>query len=349
MKLFIFYLSLATFLAVIIFFMASTKPYQGEVTDHFNGKNFYIEGKEQKKFSDFIKWRRERDAKKWPCEIKLKTTTPPPIAKIEGDKIRIALIGHSTFLIQTAGLNILTDPVFSEKTGPLMLGVKRVTPPAIEIDDLPKIDYILISHNHYDHLDLPSVNKLFKKFKPQILLPLGVSNNFDKKIAKDYVHELDWWQEKYINDQISIDLVPAYHWSKRSILDTNKTLWGGFVIKSNNGNIYFAGDTGLEDGKFFYEISKKYNNIKVALLPIGAYLPFWFMAPEHTSPQDSVEIAQILGAENAIPMHYNTFQLADDEYGQAIAELEEIIQKQGDNLKTKFIIKDFGQVSEFSR
>ncbi len=318
--------------------------YKGKVSDHFDGKRFFnnVKYKQDLPPFAFFKWRFNRTPGTWPKHIDL-DEQPAPLKHVYENKLRVTLVGHATFLIQTGGYNILTDPVWSDKIGFLGFGPRRVIEPAIKFSDLPKIDIVLISHNHYDHLDIPTLKELNAKFSPIILAPLGVVNSVIKKaLGKCNCYEMDWWQKEVFSENFKIGFVPAYHWSKRKIFDTNASLWGGYVIESKAGNTYFAGDTGIGDREAFSQIKEFYKDIKLALLPIGAYLPSWFMARNHISPKEAIEIFEILDADYAAPMHYNTFELADDSYNQALDELESELHLKEISRK-KFVTLTFGK------
>jgi len=204
------------------------------------------------------------------------------------------------------GLNILTDPIWSLRAGPVSwLGVKRVRAPGVSMDDLPKIDYILISHDHFDHLDLPSLKALVNRHHPQILAGLGV-RKFLATQDINKVEELDWWQEfQCPKTDNRFVFVPAIHNSGRSPFSGNKTLWGGFVIDGPVGQIYFAGDTGY--GNFVEEIGSRFKDIKLTILPIGSYEKRWFMKSQHMNPEDAVKVHRALQAQQSMGIHYATF------------------------------------------
>ena len=237
----------------------------------------------------------------------------------------VYFVNHSTFLIQLGNFNILTDPVWSNRVSPFKwLGPQRMRPPGIKFGELPDIHLVLISHNHYDHLDVSTLIKIHKKFNPLIITPLGVSKLLLQK-GIDNCIEMDWWQNQKINDQSEIVCVPALHFSGRGMFDRDKTLWAGFIIKSTFGNIYFAGDTGY--GDIFKQIGKEYGPINLAILPIGAYLPQWFMSPIHTSPEEAVKIHLDLQADKSVAMHFGTFPLADDGMWQPQEDLKKEKEK----------------------
>ncbi len=234
------------------------------------------------------------------------------------EEFTVTWIGHSTLLIQIDGINILTDPIWSERCSPVnFAGPKRHVPPGLAFDDLPEIDVVLISHDHYDHLDKATIKMLGNK--PLYLVPLGVG-----AILRDWgmtrYSEMDWWDSMKFNG-VEIVCVPAQHFSGRSLFNRNKTLWSGWVVRGKNQNFYFAGDTGYFPG--FKEIGKRYGPFDLAALPIGAYLPRWFMGPVHLSPDEAVDAYIDLRAKKFVAIHWGTFELADeplDEPPKALAQ-----------------------------
>ena len=220
-------------------------------------------------------WFATRRPPRWP-RVVAATIAPKPVERVTGNTIRATLIGHATVLLQVAGLNLLTDPIWSQRASPLSwLGPKRVRPPAIRFDDLPPIDAVLLSHSHYDHLDRPTLAALHRRDRPLVLTGLKVG----RLVPAKPVVELDWWQRHALSDSIAATYVPAQHFSARSPFDRNKTLWGGFVLETPAGAVYFAGDTGA--GPHIATIGERFGPMTLSLLPIGAYLPRWFMAPVH--------------------------------------------------------------------
>lgn len=297
-------------LSSLIGFLISAPKYQGPKSDHFNGKKFFNPNQvEAKGFAAVFKWYRQRDQGEWK-ELTEVSQGPPPPDRIDQSKARITLVNHSTVLVQLYGLNIITDPIWSQRTSPFeWAGPKRMRPPGIKFEDLPPIDLVIISHNHYDHLDLPTMKKIYQRFKPTVYVPLGVGKFLNNK-GIDQTVEMDWWDEKDLSDQVKLLSVPAQHFSGRGTLDRDATLWSGYVIKTPKGNVFFAGDTGY--GSFFKDIGQRCDPIKISLIPIGAYQPRWFMSPIHVSPQEAVQIHQDVQSEVSFAIHYGTFPLADD-------------------------------------
>ena len=219
--------------------------------------------------------------------------------------LQVTWIGHATALVQIEGVNILTDPVFSERASPVSIwGPRRYTRPAMGLAQLPPIDYVVISHNHYDHLDLPSVHALGNKV--HWLVPLGLKAWF-KREGVTRVTELDWWQGVQL-DGVNFILTPTQHWSGRGLTDTNATLWGGWAIARAGWRVWFGGDTGYAE-PLFKDIGRRLGPFDLALIPIGGYGPRWFMREKHADPDDAVRICQDIGARVAVPIHWGTFVL----------------------------------------
>jgi len=294
--------------------------YQGPVSDHFDGKHFSApEPLPPKSWLDVWKWRLTARRMPWPQWVNITPDKPP--AQVEGSQLRVSFVNHATFLLQTEGLNILTDPIWSDRASPLsFIGPKRVTAPGIVWNDLPKIDLVLISHSHYDHLDIPTLKKLVARDNPQIIVPLGVDTIIRNHMPQAKVQAMDWGQEDDFSG-IAIHAEPTYHWSARSFWDRNETLWASYVIATPHGKIYFSGDTGYASGKVFREIGKKYGSIRFAMIGIGAYEPRWFMKPSHINPDEAVQVFQDIRAQHAVPMHWGTFQLSDEGRDQPVQDL----------------------------
>jgi L-ascorbate metabolism protein UlaG (beta-lactamase superfamily) len=337
-----------TLLTVILMFNLggyyfSAPKYKGFVTDHFNGKTFINPGSVKAKgLADVLRWAMNRKPEPWTENMDLKYGEEPVERNAEG--IRITFVNHSTFLIQVDGVNILTDPVWSERCSPIpFVGPKRMRPPGIRFEDLPPIDVVILSHNHYDHLDVPTMKKLIKTHDPEIMTPLGVGA-FIKQLGSDRTRDLDWWEEASLPSNLSVVAVPAQHFSGRGTFDRDATLWCGYIIKSKSGNIYFAGDSGY--GEFFKTIGERYGEMAISLIPIGAYLPQWFMSPIHISPQVAVQVHKDVNSKISLGMHFGTFPLADDGQGQPESDLNEAIKKAG-LAQGEFIAPVVGEVVTF--
>ncbi|MDP4709015.1 MAG: MBL fold metallo-hydrolase [Rickettsiaceae bacterium] len=329
-------------LLAILFIIASltscSNYHDGDMSDHFDGNRFFDpEIKNSNNFWSFLKWQITKKSTAWPGYVEVKKYDIPP-TKVFGNELRISNVGHVTFLIQTQGLNILTDPVWSKRASPMSFaGPKRVIEPGIKFDALPPIDVVWISHNHYDHLDIATIKKLWAKHKPRIITPLGndtIIHSYDKKIQ---VESYDWGDEVKISDNVKFHLTPMQHWSARGIFDRNKALWAALTIETSAGNIYFVGDSGYGNGRYFKRDKEKFKQFRVAMLPMGAYEPRWFMQYAHMNPTDMLKAHQDLGSPYTIPSHYDVFKLTDEGRGEALTALEEAMQNQQINNKIKIL------------
>ena len=291
--------------------------------DHFDGKRYFNPfGAAAQPFTAVPRMLQEPRAR-WPARIDVPPRQPPAL---EGAAAVVTFIGHSTFLIQTAAGNILTDPMFSQRAGPLnLLGPRRVRQPAVRFDDLPPISTVLLSHNHYDHCDRWTLGRLAKRFDPIVVTPLG-NERLVKSAGIKRVEELDWWQQA-VSAPFPITLTPARHFSARTPFDRNRALWGGFVVGVAPARIFFAGDSGYSP--LFRDIRQRLGPIDLALLPIGAYEPRWFMQAVHMNPAEAVEAHLDLGAPQTIGMHFGTFQLTTEGIDDPLRALAEARDARG--------------------
>jgi L-ascorbate metabolism protein UlaG (beta-lactamase superfamily) len=250
---------------------------------------------------------------------------PPP--RVEGAAWRVSYVGHASFLVQTAGLNILLDPVWSMRASPFRhVGPKRVNDPGIAFADLPPIDVVLVSHAHYDHLDTATLSRLAAAHHPQVITPLGndaIMRAHDKAIAAE---AYDWHDRVEIGRDAAVTLVQTRHWSARNLSDRNMSLWASFVIEVPGGRIYFVGDSSYGEGRHFRDARQRYGPFQLALLPIGAYEPRWFMADQHMNPAEAVQAFIDCGAKRALGHHYGTFQLTDEAIDAPLVALAEALQ-----------------------
>ncbi len=286
--------------------------------------------KNEKSLSEVLKWSWSREE---PKKEFIKVNDNINLKSLNDLDNFAIWIGHSTFLINNGDLTILTDPIFSERASPLSFaGPKRLIKPVIKIKDLPQIDIITISHNHYDHLDINSLRKIQKKFPDvKILVPKG-----DLKLLKNYNlkkngYEFLWWEEMTIKNT-KFTFTPAQHWSARGLRDRNKSLWGSWFIKSGNRNIFHAGDTGYS--KDFKEIRNRLGKVDFAMIPIGAYDPEWFMSYSHVNPEEALNIARDLNAKKSIGMHWGTFILTDEPVLEPREKLKKIVLETNVNFYT---------------
>lgn len=307
-------------IALFIGWWLSAPGYKGPTSDHFNGSKFINAGEvEANGFLDVMKWMVNRDQGDW-SYVDFSPGPAPPAQVDSG--CRVTFVNHSTFLIQVDGLNILTDPVWSKRVSPFSFaGPKRMRPPGIRFADLPPIDVVLISHNHYDHLDKSTLQRLEERDQPTVIAPLG-NAAYLRSIGCSVVVERDWWEDTLVQ-AMPIRLVPAQHFSGRGLFDRDKTLWSGFVIESQWGNIYYAGDTGY--GDFFKAIGQRYDSIDVAILPIGAFKPKWFMSPIHIGPAEAIQAHKDVNSQFSIGCHYGTFPLADDGMNEPQTQLQQLL------------------------
>ena len=221
--------------------------------------------------------------------------TPPP--RVDGNKVRLSFVGHASWLIQTAGLNILVDPVWSMRASPVSFaGPKRHNDPGIAFDALPKIDVVLVSHGHYDHLDIATLSKLSAKFSPRVITPLGNDVTMRDADSAIKAEAFDWQDRVELGNGIAVTLVPTRHWSARGLFDRNKALWASFVLETPAGKLYIVCDSGYGEGKHFRRVAEKHGPLRLAILPIGAYEPRWFMKDQHMNPSDAVKALADCGA-----------------------------------------------------
>lgn len=253
----------------------------------------------------------------WPSRIDQPPRRPPAL---DGAAAVVTFIGHATFLIQTAAATILTDPMYSQRAGPLkVLGPRRVRQPAVPFDDLPAVSVVLLSHNHYDHCDLPTLGMLARYFDPVVITPLG-NGPLVRSSGIRRVEELDWWQEAKTST-VPVTLTPAQHFSARSPFDRNRALWGGFMIVVDGARMFFTGDSAY--APLFHDVGQRFDPIDLALLPIGAYEPRWFMQSVHMNPAEAVQAHLDLGASQSVGMHFGTFQLTTEGIDEPLRALDE--------------------------
>ncbi len=272
----------------------------------------------------------------WPTSVDVRQQVPPGLNDAPAV---VTFIGHATFLIQTAAGNVLTDPMYSERASPLpWLGPRRVRQPGVRFADLPPISTVLLSHNHYDHCDLPTLRRLAARFDPLVITPLG-NRRLVKSAGIRRVEELDWWQQTTTGAS-TITLTPAQHFSARTPFDRNRALWGGFVVNAPDFRFYFAGDTAY--APFFGDIRRRLGPIDLALLPIGAYEPRWFMQAVHMNPAEAVQAHVDLAAVQSIAMHFGTIQLTTEAIDEPIRALDEACRL-NDIPRSRFLTLEFGE------
>lgn len=316
-----------------------------QISDHYDGKRFSnLSGRRAKGLCDVLRWMVSRKRQPWPRHVE--HTTVPPLEKPANGELAITFINHSTFLLQSAFANILTDPIFSERASPLpFVGPRRARKPGVAFADLPKVDVVLISHNHYDHMDIPTLQQLEKRDAPLFVTTLGnrsrlVSSHLSR------VEEHDWWERVLVQGNLRITVTPAEHFSARGFADRNRSLWGGFFLEITGWSILFAADSGY--GPHFTAIREKLGAPDVALLPIGAYLPRWFMRDIHMDPEDAVQAHLDLCATESIGMHFGTFPLSDESIEQPVNDLQRALQNR-DVPPGQFRVLGFGESRVFRR
>ncbi len=314
--------------AVGIGYVISAPRYTGPVSDHFDGQRFFTPGAPSPKgFKDVIGWQMHHERTQPWSPYHNDPPQPAPPARVDGDPVRVTFINHATVLLQFDGLNVLTDPVFAQRVSPFQFaGPKRDCPPGIRFADLPPIDVLLLSHNHWDHLEIDTVTKLCTHYRPQVFCTLGVKAFLEQHGCRN-VTEMDWQQTARINPDTMLHCVPAQHFSGRGIFDRNATLWAGYVIDSQKaGKLYFAGDSAY--GPHFRTIGEQFGPLKLALIPIGAYKPKWFMSPVHCSPEEAVQIHRDIQSQQSLAIHFGTFPLADDGETEPVTDLQRALNAQ---------------------
>jgi len=321
--------------------MANCSGQNYVISDHYNGSEFYNPEPSDHTFGDMLVWLWEMETVKWPEWI-YDPSQPKPELYAVHNGCSFTYINHSTTLIQIDSINILTDPIWSDFAGPVSwLGADRVRDPGVKFDDLPPIGIVLLSHDHFDHLDLPTLKKLVKTFNPVILTGLGLKTFLaDEDITN--VVELDWWDEYKISDsEIMITFIPARHSSGRGLFDGNETLWGGFVIENNSKRILFAGDTAY--GIFLGRIHRIYSSFDLTILPVGNYEKRWFMRNQHMNPEDAVRAHLLLNSKQSVGIHYATFaEHPEQEINAHEKDLEEALDKFNVD-EVRFRILKFGE------
>ncbi len=324
------------------------KAYSGPVSDHFDGQRFFDpDGSPPKTLGQVLRWQlgRRRERAVWPeWAPSPHADTPPP--RVEGSAVRLSFVGHVSWLIQTAGLNILVDPVWSDRVSPFSFaGPKRRNDPGIALEALPKIDVVLVSHGHYDHLDAATLSKLAARFSPRVITPLG--NDIIMKEADGAIkaEAYDWKDRVELGNGIAATLVPTRHWTARGLFDRNKALWASFVLETPVGKLYIVCDSGYGEGTHFRRVAEAHGPLKLAILPIGAYEPRWFMRDQHMNPSDAVRALADCGAEQALAHHHGTFQLTDEAIDAPAVALAEALDE-AKVPREKFVVLKPGQVFE---
>ncbi len=297
-------------------------------SDHFDGKRFFnptLPAGYGPSLGTVFKMLREPRTR-WPRSVENKGVPQLNVTRAIDD-ITVTFVNHATFLIQIGGIAILTDPIWSERASAVTwAGPRRARQPGVAFDDLPRIDLILLSHNHYDHLDIATLKRLRLAFSPTILIAAGDARLVGPLGFRD-MREMDWWDETPIGEALKFTFVPAQHSSARGLFDRHRSLWGGYMIESRGRRIYFSGDSGYS--RHFADIKSRLGPPDIAMLGIGAYEPRWFMEPIHMNPAEAVRAHADLGARHSIGMHFGTFQLTPEAIDQPQADLKIALAESG--------------------
>ncbi len=293
--------------------LAGNRYYQGPVSDHFDGTSFFNPGGvEPLGFRDLMRWQFWEGRASWPALFASPFGATRPEARVDGQGLRVTMVGHATLLVQVAGVNILTDPLWSERASPFSFaGPKRVNAPGIAFEDLPKIDLVLLSHNHYDHLDLVTLKRLKDVHDPLVITPLGNDTIVKAGVPQMRIAAHDWG-ESVAAGPLGVHLEPAHHWSARGTGDRRHALWAAFVVETPAGRIYHVGDTGFHSGINYRAAADKFGGFRLAILPFGAYEPRWFMQGQHQNPDEAVQGMKLANARHVAGHHWATFRLTNE-------------------------------------
>lgn len=329
-----------TLAAVLLSGCFSGPRYSGPVSDHFDGERFTNPtDRSRPGFGDMLELATSRDPGPWYPGTRNVRFAPPP-RRVGAGALRVTFVNHATTLIQMDGLNILTDPIYSERCSPVgFAGPARVRPPGVAMEDLPPLDAVIVSHNHYDHFDLPTLKALAQR-NPGLRIFVGLGNGaLLDEAGIPGGEEVDWRQRVALSEAVTLVAWPSQHFSGRGLTDGDATLWLSYVLLGPGGPVYFAGDTGM--GPHFAAAGEAFGPFRLAVLPIGAYKPRWFMSPIHIDPQQAVEAALALGARTSLGMHFGTFPLGDDGQYEPVRELKAALEAA--RPRPRFWVLRFGQ------
>lgn len=294
-------------------------------SDHYDGTSFFNpDNPKGNGLWDGLKLLFSFDFESWPDSVK-NAQALNLHSNLGKDEVAITFVNHATVLIQTEHFNLLTDPVWAERVSPFSwIGPKRHRQPGIAFSDLPEIDIVVISHNHYDHLDVETLKQLNTTFHPMFIVPLGNKKLLEENGIQQVV-ELDWWQSVETPQKLKLSLAPAEHFSNRWLFDKNQSLWGSYVISFNGHTVYFGGDTAYSP--HFIAIQEHFGSPDIAFLPIGAYEPRWFMKQVHMDPEEAVQAHVDLGAKQSIGIHFGTFQLTNESIDRPVKDLHSVLDQ----------------------
>ena len=305
--------------------------YQGPVSDHFDGVRFFNPGQPGPKGRlAFLRWQLGDRGVAWPSAFPSPVQADRPPQSYTENGFRISYVGHASFLIQTRGKAVLIDPVWSDRASPFtFIGPRRLNPPGIAFDDLPRIDVILVTHNHYDHMDTATVGRLWQRNRPRVVTPLGNDAILEADIPGIEAEAVDWGATMDLGDGVRVHVEPTLHWSARGSGDRSHALWASFVIEAEVSKIYCVGDSGFGDGRTFRRVASRHPRLAAALLPIGAYEPRWFMINSHMNPDDAVKALALCGAPIAFGHHWGTFRLTNEAVEQPANDLTAALATHG--------------------
>jgi len=313
--------------------------------DHFDGTRFFNPGQPgtDRSLGEILRWKRGSRPAPWPASVPVEPARPDPAPA----GLTVTMVGHASLLIQAGGRNILTDPVWSDRASPFsFIGPRRVTAPGIALDDLPQIHAVLLSHNHYDHLDVATLRRLHARHAPLMAMPLGNDAIVRRAIPDARIAVGDWHDRLDLGGGLATTLTRANHWSARGIGDRRMALWAGHWLDTPLGSVWFAGDTGYGNGDIFRDIRARHGAPDVALIPIGAYEPRWFMASQHVNPAEAVAILNDVGARKALGIHWGTFQLTDEPRDAPVEALGAALRAAGEPAE-RFIAAEPGRTYRF--
>jgi L-ascorbate metabolism protein UlaG (beta-lactamase superfamily) len=332
--------------AALVACTAAVLPsYRGPRTDHFDGRHFHNEEPfEEQQPAELARWQLTRHRGSWPDSAAIPAPRPP--ARVGGGVVRVTMVNHATVLLQIDSLNILTDPVWSDKVGlEGQFGVRRHRPPGIPFDSLPQIDVVLISHDHYDHMDLPSLLRLQRRYHPRIVSGLGNPGYLASQGVQG-AEQLDWWQTASLERGVRVTAVPARHWSGRTLTDRYERLWEGFVIEGAHDTVYFAGDSGW--GRMYRELHERWGRFTLALLPVSPFRPQWYMQRKHLGPDDALRAALETRSAMVIPIHWGTFELGDDSESEAVDSLRSSVASLPEQCRPRLAVLRNGEHTELA-